>query len=129
MRACIVSGQCALLYFDTMTAMDLLSEKCVPCEAGTPPLTKQEAERYLADVPGWTLADDGTRIWREFRFKDFREAMRFVNAVADIAESEGHHPDIYVFWNRVKLELSTHAIGGLSKNDFIVAAKVNQLGV
>lgn len=107
--------------------MELHTKKCIPCEAGTPPLSREDAEKYLGEVSGWTLAGDGTKISREFTFKDFKEAMQFVNAVADIAESEGHHPDIYVFWNRVRLELSTHAIGGLSENDFIVAAKVNAL--
>lgn len=90
-------------------------------------MTREEAERYLPEVPGWTLAPDGTKISREFEFENFKGAMRFVNAVADIAESEGHHPDIYVFWNRVKFELSTHAIGGLSENDFILAAKIAKL--
>jgi len=107
--------------------MDLISKKCVPCEAGVPPMTKIEAEKYMPEVSGWLLADDGKKIFREFKFKDFKEAMRFVNVVADIAESEGHHPDIYIFWNRVRLELSTHAIGGLSENDFILAAKINAI--
>jgi 4a-hydroxytetrahydrobiopterin dehydratase len=107
--------------------MDLISKKCVPCEGGVPSFTKEEAEKYLPEVSGWTLSEDAKKIFREFKFKDFKEAMRFVNAVADLAESEGHHPDIYIFWNRVKLELSTHAIAGLSENDFILAAKINTL--
>jgi 4a-hydroxytetrahydrobiopterin dehydratase len=78
-------------------------------------------------VPGWVLDAEGKKISRDFVFKDFKEAMVFVNKVADIAEKEGHHPDIAIWWNKVKLELSTHAIGGLSTNDFIVAAKVNAL--
>jgi 4a-hydroxytetrahydrobiopterin dehydratase len=109
--------------------MELASKKCVPCEAGVPPMTKSEAEAYLANVPGWTLSEDGKKISREFTFKDFREAMRFVNAVADLAESEGHHPDISIVWNRVRLELSTHAIKGLSENDFILAAKIAKIHI
>lgn len=81
----------------------------------------------MKHVPGWMLRDDGKEISREFTFKDFKEAMAFVNEVAEIAEREGHHPDIHVRWNKVRLDLSTHAIGGLSTNDFIVAAKVNVL--
>lgn len=78
-------------------------------------------------APGWDVTEDGKKIRREFLFKNFKEAMVFVNKVADIAESEGHHPDLHVFYNRVVVELWTHAIGGLSENDFIVAAKVNEL--
>lgn len=107
--------------------MDLASKKCVPCEGGVPPLARSEAERYLLDLPGWLLAADSKKIFREFIFKDFKEAMRFVNAVAKIAESEGHHPDIYISWNRVRLELWTHSIAGLSENDFILAAKIQLL--
>jgi 4a-hydroxytetrahydrobiopterin dehydratase len=109
--------------------MELAAKKCVPCEAGVSPMTKSEAEAYLANVPGWTLSEDGKKISREFTFKDFREAMRFVNAVADLAESEGHHPDISIVWNRVGLELSTHAIKGLSENDFILAAKIAKIQI
>jgi 4a-hydroxytetrahydrobiopterin dehydratase len=108
--------------------MDLFSKKCVPCEAGVQPLSREDAERYLPEVPGWALAESAQSIQREFKFKDFKEAMRFVNAAADIAESEGHHPDIFISWNKVRLGLSTHAIKGLSENDFILAAKINAVG-
>ena len=107
--------------------MNLLSKKCVPCEGGTEPLTNNQATEYLKEAPGWIISTDNSRIEREFKFKDFKESMAFVNKVADLAESEGHHPDIHVFYNRVRLELSTHAIGGLSENDFILAAKINQV--
>ena len=108
------------------TGMEDLSRKfCVACEAGTPPMTREEAEEMALRVPGWELEEN--KLLRRFRFKDFREAMVFVNRVADLAESEGHHPDIYISWNRVRLELTTHAIKGLSENDFIMAAKVNVL--
>jgi len=106
--------------------MDLLSKKCVACEGGTEPITKKQAAEYLKETPGWRILPDGLKIEREFNFKDFKTAMAFVNKVAALAESEGHHPDIHVFYNHVHLELSTHAIGGLSENDFILAAKVNR---
>lgn len=111
--------------------MDLTQKHCVPCEGGTAPLTKKEAEVMMEHVPGWRLMQDAKKgqlsIGRDFEFKDFKEAMVFVEKVADIANSEDHHPDIYIFYNVVKLQLSTHAIGGLSENDFIVAAKTNKL--
>ncbi len=98
---------------------------CVACEAGTPPLSVEQAEEMMDQVPGWELREN--KLARRFRFKDFKEAMAFVNKVADLAESEGHHSDIYISWNRVRLELTTHAIKGLSENDFIMAAKVSML--
>lgn len=85
----------------------------------------EQAQEMMSQVPGWELQEN--RLVRRFRFKDFKEAMAFVNKVADLAESEGHHPDIYISWNRVRLELTTHAIKGLSENDFIMAAKVGGL--
>ncbi|MBI2233112.1 MAG: 4a-hydroxytetrahydrobiopterin dehydratase [Candidatus Aenigmarchaeota archaeon] len=103
----------------------LANRKCVPCEGGIKPMTKKEAEEYLSQVKDWSLA--GHKIGKEFVFKDFKEAMKFVNKVAEIAESERHHPDIRISWNRVGLDLSTHAIRGLSENDFIVAAKIDRL--
>lgn len=105
----------------------LVRKHCVPCEGGVPPLTRAEAERILAQVPGWSLAADGKRISREWTFDGFPEAMAFVTRVADLAEAEDHHPDIVVSYRRVRLDLTTHAIGGLSENDFILAAKTNQL--
>ncbi len=90
-------------------------------------MDKDAALKLAAEVNGWTLVEDHKSISREFTFKDFKEAMIFINKVADLAESEGHHPDIHCWWNKVKLELSTHAIGGLSNNDFILASKINRL--
>jgi 4a-hydroxytetrahydrobiopterin dehydratase len=107
--------------------MDLLSKKCVPCEGGMPPMTEEEANKYLSETLGWKLADDKKSISRDFEFKDFKESMDFVNHIAGIVNEEGHHPDIYIFYNKVQLALSTHAIGGLSENDFILAAKINHL--
>lgn len=90
-------------------------------------MNEEKAHEYLSQTLGWALAEDKKSIKKEFSFKDFVQAMAFVNKVAEIAESEGHHPDLHIFYNKVKIELSTHAIGGLSENDFIVAAKVNAL--
>jgi 4a-hydroxytetrahydrobiopterin dehydratase len=105
---------------------DLASKSCVPCRGGIAPLTRDEAEELLARAPGWSL-EDGTRLRRRFEFEDFKKAIAFVNRVADIAEEQGHHPDIAIHWNKVDLVLWTHKIGGLHENDFILAAKVNRL--
>ncbi len=105
--------------------MDLRAKKCVPCEGGVPKLTRGEAEQLLEQVPEWHLSDD--RVVRAFRFADFVAAMRFVNRMAEIAEAEGHHPDFSVHYNHVEVSIWTHAIGGLSQNDFILAAKLNDL--
>lgn len=105
--------------------MNLTEKKCVPCEGGTPPLSREEAEKLLQEVSGWQLEDKMIR--KHFRFKNFVEAMKFVNKVAAVAEQECHHPDIKISWNKVTLELWTHAIGRLSENDFIVAAKVDAI--
>ncbi|MEN9561569.1 MAG: hypothetical protein RIQ56_842 [Candidatus Parcubacteria bacterium] len=89
----------------------------------------EEARSYMADIPDWELSPDAAGISRSYKFKTFVDAMEFVSFVADIAEMEDHHPDIHIFYNRVRLDLSTHSIKGLSENDFIVAAKVNELPV
>ena len=108
--------------------IDLLTKHCVPCEGGTKPLTRSQAEAYLAQVPGWSLVEgEPMKIVRAMKFKDFAQAMAFVNQIGEIAEAEGHHPNFCVSWNRVQIELFTHAIGGLSENDFIMAAKINEL--
>jgi len=106
---------------------NLFSKKCIACEGGTPPISKEESQNYLSQVLGWEMVEDGKKITKEFKFKNFKEAMAFINNVADLAESEGHHPDIHIYYSRVILELWTHAIGGLSENDFILAAKIDQL--
>ncbi len=90
-----------------------------------PPLTPSEVERLLAQVSGWSQS--GAWITKEFRFADFVAAMKFVNRVAELAETEGHHPDIHIHYNRVRFDIWTHAIGGLSENDFILAAKIDAL--
>jgi 4a-hydroxytetrahydrobiopterin dehydratase len=105
----------------------LKDQKCVPCEGGVEPLKRSEFEQYLAQVSGWKLTEDRL-LQREFIFKNFREAMVFVNRVAELAEAEGHHPDMNIHsWNKVEMKLSTHAIGGLSVNDFVMAVKIDAL--
>lgn len=109
--------------------MNLSDKKCIPCEGGMPPLPPEEIQKYLPELGGkWEILDN-KKIKREFTFKYFKEAIAFVNKIADIAEREGHHPDISIFYNRVGIELSTHAIGGLSENDFILAAKIDTINV
>lgn len=107
--------------------MNLLSKKCIPCEGGTPPLTSQKIQNLQGQLSSPWRVLENKKILRKYTFKDFTAAMRFVNKVAELAEHEGHHPDIAIHYNRVTLELWTHAIGGLSENDFIVAEKINAL--
>jgi len=109
--------------------MDLLNQKCVPCEGGVEPMTKIDAESMIMyHVKDWTLSIEGKHIYKRFKFKDFKEALSFVNKVGAIAENEGHHPDIHLLdYKFVAIDLTTHAIGGLSQNDFIVAAKINAI--
>lgn len=107
----------------------MLSQKhCVPCEGGTEPLQRDKIDTYLPLVPDWQLSSDEKSIARHFVLKNFKEALAFVNKVGAIAEEEGHHPDIFLHnWKEVDITLSTHAIGGLSENDFILAAKIHTL--
>ncbi len=108
---------------------DLLQSTCTACRGGEPPLTKSEIARYLPQVPGWMVVErDGIeRIEREFKFKDFAAALAFTNRVGELAEREGHHPDIHLAWGRVVVETWTHKIQGLHANDFILAAKIDAL--
>jgi 4a-hydroxytetrahydrobiopterin dehydratase len=106
---------------------ELAGKTCTPCRGGIPPLPPEEAAGFMGDVPGWTLGDDARRLMREFKFKNFRQALAFVNQVGEIAEAEGHHPDIAFGWGYARITLYTHKIGGLHENDFIVAAKINQV--
>lgn len=105
--------------------MDLTVKSCQPCKNGTPPLPIDKIKTYLKEIPDWFLIGD--KITKEFSFTDFRQSIGFVNKVAGLAEHEGHHPDININYNRVKLTLFTHAIRGLSENDFILAAKINRI--
>lgn len=107
---------------------DLTKKHCIPCESGDPQLPDSKEDELKVQVPDWLLLrDDEHRLRRQFKFKDFMEAIDFVNNVAKIADKEGHHPDIYIFYNKVQLDLFTHAVGGLSENDFIMASKIDKL--
>lgn len=111
-------------------ATDLTSKKCQPCEGGLPPLDSASALQLLQALDqGWTISDDGTKISRVFAFEDFGQTMAFVNAVAQIADSEDHHPDLEVSYSRCVVNYTTHEINGLSENDFICAAKIDRLMV
>ena len=105
---------------------NLAGKKCVPCEGGTPPLEAEKIQEYLKEVEGWEVQENKL-IKKTFKFKTFREGIDFVNQAANLAEEEGHHPDIHIRYNRVTFELTTHAIKGLSENDFIMASKIDLL--
>lgn len=107
---------------------ELTVEKCEPCEGGVEPMDRKQAESLLAELHGdWSLNDDATEIRRDYQFKGFYRTMAFVNAVAWIANAEGHHPDLEVGWGHCLVRYTTHAIDGLSRNDFICAAKIDAL--
>lgn len=107
--------------------MSLSEKSCVPCRGGVPPLSAEQGQAQLAQTPGWSLMDDASRIERRFKFKNFAAALDFVNRVGEVAEQEKHHPDICFGWGYARIEFQTHKIGGLHDNDFIMAAKVNDL--
>ena len=110
-----------------MTTCDLTNKTCIPCEGGVPTLSREEAESLLKDVPGWQLSKDADSITRRFEFKGFYKCMAFINAMAWIANAENHHPDFSAGYNFCEVNFTTHAIDGLSENDFICAAKINDL--
>jgi 4a-hydroxytetrahydrobiopterin dehydratase len=104
-----------------------VQKRCLPCEGGVRPLTAIEVESALKPLPNWQAALDGKSISRAFKFTDFHQTMEFVNRLAEIAHREDHHPDMEVGYNRCLVRYSTHAIDGLSQNDFICAAAVDEL--
>jgi 4a-hydroxytetrahydrobiopterin dehydratase len=107
---------------------DLSTKSCMPCEGGVPPLTPAEAAALLKQLhKEWTLAEDGKSIKRSLKFKDFYRTMSFVNALAHVANTEDHHPDLEVGYDYCRVTFATHSIGGLSQNDFICAAKLDRL--
>jgi 4a-hydroxytetrahydrobiopterin dehydratase len=109
---------------------DLVHKRCAACESGVPRLDDTQVREHLQAVPGWRLSPDGQRIRREWRVKDFATALDFFRRVGDVAEAEDHHPDLHLTgYRNVAIELYTHAIKGLSENDFILAAKIDQLPV
>ncbi len=106
---------------------ETLAEKtCTPCRGGIPPLTRDEAQRFQAQAPNWKLGDNAHRIQQTFRFRNFREALAFVLEVGELAETEGHHPDISFGWGYATVSLSTKKIKGLHENDFIMASKIDR---
>lgn len=108
----------------------LVTKKCKPCEGGVDPCTLGEANEQLAKLDGWYLTHDGQRIRKDWTVKHFMAGMHFFNKVAEIAEEDGHHPDLHIEgYRNVSIELWTHAIGGLSENDFILAAKIDEVPV
>ena len=111
-----------------MASESLTQKKCQPCEGMGQPFNRKQAEEYLKDLSGWQINPDGKIISREYVMKNFLAAVRLINKIAEVAEAENHHPDIHlVGYRKLRIDLSTHAIGGLSENDFILAAKINQL--
>jgi 4a-hydroxytetrahydrobiopterin dehydratase len=108
--------------------MDLSEKKCVPCEGGVKPFNKKEIAEYKKLInDDWQVTTGNNKILKEFLFVNYKHTIDFVNKVAAIAEEESHHPDLHVFYGRVVIELWTHAINGLSENDFILAAKIDKL--
>jgi 4a-hydroxytetrahydrobiopterin dehydratase len=110
-----------------MMADTLTGKTCTPCKGGIPPLTQEEAARLHSQVSGWELRDEAKRIERQFKFRNFGEALHFVQRVGALAEAEAHHPDISFGWGYATVSLQTKKIKGLHENDFILAAKVDQL--
>jgi 4a-hydroxytetrahydrobiopterin dehydratase len=126
----LAKGQPQLyLHFDQNGGriMSLTQKTCIPCQGGIPPLSPEEAKNLLGQVPGWTLTDASDRLNRKITFDDFVAALDFVNKVGALAEEEGHHPDISFGWGYADIVLFTHKIQGLHENDFIMAAKINEL--
>jgi 4a-hydroxytetrahydrobiopterin dehydratase len=105
----------------------LATKTCTPCRGGIPPLTREQAELFHAQAPDWQLAEEAHLIKRSFRFHDFREALTFVQEIGELAEAEGHHPDISFGWGNATVSLQTKKIKGLHENDFIMATKIDRI--
>ena len=121
---------CGKKIMATQSVEQLRAKRCLPCEGGVPKLTSEETQAQLASLSGWSVTSDGKRIRKEWTVKNFMAGMRFFNKVAEIAEAEGHHPDLHIAgYRNVSIEIWTHAIDGLSENDFILAAKIDELPV
>jgi 4a-hydroxytetrahydrobiopterin dehydratase len=105
----------------------LVNKTCTPCRGGIPPLAREQAELLHAQAPDWQLPDDAHHIERSFRFRNFREALTFVQEVGELAEAEGHHPNINFGWGNATVSLQTKKIKGLHENDFIMAAKIDRI--
>lgn len=114
----------------TQTANELTQKKCKPCEGGVDPVSAEEAAKQVALLPGWKLTPDGKKIRKEWTLKNFVAGMKFFEEVARLAEEDNHHPDLHLTgYRNAAIELTTHAIGGLSENDFILAAKIDEVPV
>ena len=109
-----------------MAANGLVEKTCTPCRGGIPPLAQEEAARYLQQVPNWKLLGEGHKIQQTYHFKNFKEAFDFVKRISDLAEADGHHPDIAFGWGYATVSLQTKKIKGLHENDFIMAAKFDR---
>jgi 4a-hydroxytetrahydrobiopterin dehydratase len=107
--------------------MELTSKRCKPCEGGTPRMSANEVGALLGQIDGWQAVDEYRKLTKQRRFPDFKAAMAFVNRMAEVAETEQHHPDFTVHYNTVDITIWTHSVGGLSENDFILAAKIDRL--
>ena len=105
----------------------LVSKICTPCRGGIPPLTREQAELFQPQTPDWQLMDEAHRIERSFQFRNFREALTFVQEIGELAETEGHHPDISFGWGKATVSLQTKKIKGLHENDFIMATKIDRI--
>jgi 4a-hydroxytetrahydrobiopterin dehydratase len=115
---------------DLTTQKELLKKHCTPCEGGSPALSRAEAERLARSLPGWSLSNDARRISRSWTVKNFMAGVDFFNKVAALAKNEGHHPDLHLEgYRHFSIAIWTHAAGGLTENDFILAAKIDQLPV
>jgi len=115
---------------DILTSDQLTQKKCKPCEGGVDPCTLDESRNQLAKLEGWELVKEGKRIRKNWTVKNFMAGIEFFNRVAEVAEADGHHPDLHIEgYRNVSIEIWTHAIGGLSENDFILAAKIDQLEI
>jgi 4a-hydroxytetrahydrobiopterin dehydratase len=117
----------AALISNRLIAMALLDKECVPCKGGVQPLSADQARDLLAQVPDWVLNNEATQVTRKFAFDDFVTSLAFVNSVGELAEREGHHPDISFGWGYAEILLFTHKIHGLHENDFIMAAKIDRV--
>ena len=103
----------------------LVNKRCVPCDENTPPMSKEDTQKHLKEIPGWALTGDS--IAKEFRFRSYLKGLEFAYSLGKVAENQNHHPDILIEWRRVRVTLTTHDIKGLSENDFIMAAKAEKV--
>ena len=105
---------------------DLAERQCVPCRGGVPPLTAEEIQPLAAQIPGWEVID-GHHLQKSYKFANFRESLDFVNHIGELAEAQGHHPDIFFGWGKANVSIWTHKIDGLTESDFVLAAKIDKL--